>query len=139
MNLELADESQDIGGTVEICIEADKNQQNTDDLCLGFLDESKNPPEWRCEDSCVQEVSNGLFCGETDHFTNFALLLDGTRDDCEDSSEDLIYTWVSVAAIGVALCCICLIVVIIELSYQKKRINIRNTLRYLETVDTPNL
>merc|ERR1712137_1106909 len=44
--------------------------------CLGYLDETLNPPEWTCEDPCVEE-RDGFLCGVTNHFTNFALLLEG--------------------------------------------------------------
>lgn len=64
-----------------------------DDSCLGYIDESKSPPEWVCEDSCL-EVSDGMACGTTDHFTNFAILLDGGGnagfDPCASSSSDYV-------------------------------------------------
>lgn len=75
VNVRLEDENADLGGDVEICIES--TAEANEDLCLGFLDESSNPPKWKCEDPCLQKNSDGLLCGNTDHFTNFALLLNG--------------------------------------------------------------
>ena len=64
-----------------------------DDSCLGFINEEKNPPEWECEDSCIEEDS-GRACGTTRHFTNFAILLDGGKyggATCTSTEEDFIF------------------------------------------------
>lgn len=64
-----------------------------EDSCLGFINEDKNPPEWECEDSCV-EANDGRACGTTRHFTNFAILLDGGKyggSACGSSDEDFIF------------------------------------------------
>ena len=83
-----------LGGDVEICLKA---QTNSKDLCLGYLDESKSPPKWECEDRCLQIDDNDLICGETDHFTNFALLLDGKsgngRSGCDDFDGWITNSW----------------------------------------------
>jgi hypothetical protein len=57
--------------SVEICFPGVEYQT---DSCLSFLDESKNPPQWKCEDECL-ETRNNLLCGSTTHFTVFAILL----------------------------------------------------------------
>lgn len=48
-----------------------------DDLVLGYLDETKSPPEWKVEDSgvdkCLDSDRDNLFCGTTDHLTTFIL------------------------------------------------------------------
>ena len=41
--------------------------------CLGYLDETRNPPEWKCQDSALKKDSGGYLCGTTDHFTIFTL------------------------------------------------------------------
>ena len=88
LSVRLEDNLTLLGETVEICIEPNQDNADEDDLCLGFLDESLQPPEWICEDSELVEKFNGLFCGNTNHFTNFALLLDGgNNDDCDDSCD----------------------------------------------------
>lgn len=76
VNITLAQEGEDgvsqrLGGHIEICLRPfEMDRQH----CLGYLDESRRPPEWRCQDVCLQEKS-GLMCGRTDHLTAFALLL----------------------------------------------------------------
>lgn len=50
--------------------------------CLGYIDETVDPPKWVCEDPCVKRV-DGTVCGQTSHFTSFAILLDGGLSDLE--------------------------------------------------------
>jgi len=50
--------------------------------CLGYIDESVNPPKWVCEDPCLRRDGNTV-CGKTDHFTSFAILLNGALPDDE--------------------------------------------------------
>ena len=63
-----------VSSSIEICLatpqDSDKN------VCLGYIDESKVPPEWVCEDKCLNSKDNYL-CGKTDHLTSFALLFQG--------------------------------------------------------------
>ena len=75
--------------SVEICFGVDSNL-NEEDYCLGFIDESSNPPKWVCQDECLRKDSNQV-CGETDHFTSFALLLNGGGGGCGSSNADLIF------------------------------------------------
>lgn len=108
LNIFLEDGSE-LSGDVKICIEP-FNSKNSDKLCLGYLDESSNPPKWKCEDECLDENSNGLFCGNTDHFTNFALLLTGNSNKDKCGSLD----WITGSSWGdfililslIAFCCI---------------------------------
>jgi hypothetical protein len=75
-------------GTAQLCFDANQDYE-TSQICLGFLDESVNPPIWKCEDKCLSST-NDLWCGTTTHFTNFAILLTGnTYQDC-DSTWDYI-------------------------------------------------
>ena len=82
---------------IEICIRSDGNEEK-EDLCLGFLNENKNPPEWECQDECLKDSTTqnygyqeSLFCGTSDHLTNFALLLGGSNSNpCGESSQDYI-------------------------------------------------
>jgi len=103
-------------GTVEICLESTSDDS---DQCLGFLDTSVEPVEWRCEDKCPKKRGR-TFCGETDHFTNFALLLGSVgADECESgASDELIFdeAWkdgVLVASVAVGICCICLVILVL--------------------------
>ncbi|MCB9727208.1 MAG: hypothetical protein H6744_21665 [Deltaproteobacteria bacterium] len=68
---------------VELCLTDVSGKVNGDNACLGFLDESTNPPSWKCEDPCLKK-KGGTLCGQTDHFTNFALLLGGGYGGNED-------------------------------------------------------
>lgn len=90
----------------EICLTV--SREVDDSSCLAFIDESKNPPEWRCEDSCLEyDSSTAQACGSTDHFTNFAILLDGGSaggDPCGSSSNDFI-TGVWWGDLLLAACC----------------------------------
>jgi len=111
VNVDLVDLSQNLGGAVEICLKPD-GDADEDNLCLGFLDSSLSPPEWVCEDSCLDETPNGLFCGTTTHFTNFALLLGGTGGSGCDSSSEVYITGkllgdvLLVVGCFVLICCI---------------------------------
>ena len=89
-----------LGGNVQICIAP--QEETNEDLCLGFLDESEIPPKWKCEDPCLDENETGMLCGETDHFTNFALLLSGNaggNSRCGSSSMD----WITGSITGDAI------------------------------------
>jgi len=82
------------------------------------LDEDANPPEWKCQDSCLSYNGNGnQICGETGHFTSFAILL-GSGVGCGDGEDEEVQTiisWLSLAAIIVAVICIILGIVAMEL------------------------
>ena len=67
--------------SVEFCIPVGR-QVDKEDACLGFWDESKSPPEWRCEDRCLKKKNDRTLCGKTEHFTNFAILLSGIDNPC---------------------------------------------------------
>ena len=113
VDFQLSDGSTDLGGDVEICFES--NHNSNDNLCLGYLDESLNPPEWICQDHCLQKNSDGLICGNTDHFTNFALLLSGSGNNANCGDEDY---WITGSGLGdfyLVLSCalFCLIVALI--------------------------
>jgi hypothetical protein len=72
--------------------------QRTQDHCLSYIDTSVKPPVWKCQDDCLTQVSPSFWCGETDHFTNFAVLLSGSKKksstttkigkNCDNSSND---------------------------------------------------
>ncbi len=72
---------------IDVCIRTEAGT-TTDKACLGYLDESTKPPKWTCEDECLTKGNDGLLCGSTSHFTNFAILLVGGRGNetkCTDS------------------------------------------------------
>jgi hypothetical protein len=62
-----------------------------------------------CQDKCLQE-KNQWICGNTDHFTSFAVLLGGSAgggggDECGGSSTEgtSVIVWLSLAAILAAI------------------------------------
>ncbi|MCB9666151.1 MAG: hypothetical protein H6732_18730 [Alphaproteobacteria bacterium] len=65
-----------------VCLQGKRSDEPA---CLGYLDASVSPPVWRCEDPCLDATDDGLYCGTTSHFTNFAILLGGADPDtCKD-------------------------------------------------------
>ena len=111
---------------IEICLFYNGNE-NTEDLCLGYYEESTE--KWICEDECLQNEDDTL-CGESPHLTSFALLLSGgngrnrDNDPCGTDSFQFLYSWLSLAFVGCALCCILFAIIVIELfflqGYKKK-------------------
>jgi hypothetical protein len=100
---------------VELCLSVNVTDENGA-ACLAYLDETVDPPEWKCVDDCLEQKGDQL-CGTTDHFTNFAVLIGGNTgsgssdDPCsgEDTTDaDKTYLWLSLAAvlIAIVLCCI---------------------------------
>ena len=87
---------------------------------MGFFDTSSN--SWVCEDECT-EKSDGLICGETNHLTSFALLLQGKGNSDRCESEDYFYAWLSLGFVGVALILffIAVITAEIRMAYIKRK------------------
>ena len=105
---------------IELCFETD---QNEGDVCLGFYNENE---EWECEDYCLQSTSDGV-CGETDHLTSFALLLDssaGSSDKCGSASTDYTYVYLSAGFVVFAV-----IVVVVGLIIAEARIRVKMRVR----------
>lgn len=72
-DVQSTDGSTQLDQPLEICLQA---EDGAEDGCLGYIDETKNPPEWKCEDDCLDKTG-GFLCGKTSHLTNFAILLGG--------------------------------------------------------------
>jgi hypothetical protein len=58
--------------------------QRPDLLCLAYIDEVTN--EWKCKDTQLQQKSDNsnYYCGKTDHFSSWAVLL--RTSDTQSSS-----------------------------------------------------
>ena len=99
--------------TVQICLQTNK-QENKKDLCLGSYQEATG--EWKCDDPCLKSNKNGLLCGDVDHFTNFAILLNGNGGDGDcDHSESYItgsYDGDLILVIVLLLSCCCLVILV---------------------------
>jgi hypothetical protein len=94
---------------VELCL----NPTSSEDLCLGYYDEFTQ--DWLCEDPCLQQNDDGQLCGKTDHFTNFALLLQTSSDGnnrCGSSegmyiTGDKYYDLLLILSCAGLMCCCC--------------------------------
>ena len=86
------------------------------DQCLGFLNDQG---EWECEDPCLESKGDQL-CGQTTHFTNFALLLGGAAGatGCGSGNFEYTLTYLSVGFIGGALLCILVAMILIEIRFR---------------------
>ena len=92
---------------IEICFELESNVEGS---CLGFYNTKKQPPVWECEDKCLKKKGKSI-CGNSDHLTNFAILLTGNDENaCDDGNfilnnakEDGILIACVVAAVWVCL------------------------------------
>eukprot|EP01094_Clydonella_sp_ATCC50884_P022194 TRINITY_DN5056_c0_g1_i1.p1 TRINITY_DN5056_c0_g1~~TRINITY_DN5056_c0_g1_i1.p1 ORF type:complete len:2061 (-),score=322.90 TRINITY_DN5056_c0_g1_i1:6-6107(-) len=108
-------------GNAEICFQL-SDESTLDNRCLGFFDESSM--KWRCEDRCL-ERKDGLACGRTGHFTNFAVLIGGgggtgSDDPCESENPPTITgspLWDSLLSAFVALGVICICAVFFVISF----------------------
>ena len=91
------------------------------DACLGFVNEETN--EWECADECVEENDEGQFCGETDHFTSFAILLSGGGSNGCDSEDgvDKVITYLSVGFVAVAAIFLFIFLLIAEIVFRIRK------------------
>jgi len=83
-----------------------------------------NPPRWVCQDPCLSENDDGLLCGKTDHFTNFALLLQGNGRGGSSACDSTIDEWLTGVWYGdlilILLCVLVMVgigIFIISISY----------------------
>ena len=128
----------DLPGEVEICL----NVTTKDDIevgclslfclfvllilkiqktCLSYFDESTQ--EWKCEDSCLEKNDQGQYCGSTAHFTSFAILLQGKKNDCNKDEDELdqVVGYLSIAGVSMAIIFIIGSIVIYEIYFQHKK------------------
>ena len=118
-----------------LCLTVD--DVNRDDSCLAYLDE--NSGDWLCEDRCLDTMNDQL-CGDTDHFTNFAVLFDGIAsggNPCGETPNPYIFDelWkdlvLLVSFVGFAICCFLFVILasycqccsflLLGASYQRKQ------------------
>ena len=109
---------------VEICFELATSEE--DDACLAYWDTRLTG--WKCEDKCMQR--KGKFtCGDTDHFTNFAILLAGLGGDaCSDDDENSVIIWLSCAFIILAISIVLLSILVIEIRVRIEANQLKNDL-----------
>lgn len=93
------------GEELEVCFSTE--DFDSDEVCLGFYNDDG---VWECQDYCLSLTTGSdgedLLCGNTPHLTNFALLLSdeaGSESRCGSSSLDLLYVYLSIGAVGLAI------------------------------------
>jgi hypothetical protein len=103
-----------------LCFERPKNFSSSKDknVCLSFYDEARK--KWKCEDECLANVANrSVLCGQSDHLTNFALLLSGSSggngNPCISASQDNTLAWISLGLVAGAILIVALSVIVIEI------------------------
>lgn len=104
------------GEKVQLCLDV-PNPNKKDKSCLAYLDETKNPPEWKCVDKCLKSSNGSQLCGDTDHFTSFAVLFEGT-DNSERCDYDATLSWISLGAIIGAILCCCFWIPVLEIYHR---------------------
>lgn len=119
---------------VQICIQENSADVGKD-ACLGYWDTEQS--RWRCEDPCLESQDNeNMWCGETNHFTSFALLLNGNRgsDPC-DGDTGYTLAWISLGFIIGAIAIFMIAALAIEVYYQYHRSKRRTTQMTVEITD----
>lgn len=115
---------------IELCL-GELRGEDTNDVCLGFFDEETG--DWECEDCSVQHRGAST-CGQTDHLTNFAILLNSNdrSQKCETDS-DLLFAWLSLGFVLAAIILIIIAIALIELWYLSKDFKKYRTLALIRT------
>ena len=117
---------------VEVCLNVPSNTDSKD-ACLSFLNDNN---EWECEDKCLSTDKSStnnesIFCGETNHFTTFSILLTGTNTNC-DNSNDNINSTITILSIAFICCAIVVVIVgiiFIEIHYRRTAHEVENILK----------
>ena len=121
------EEITDFDDPIEICFETDEDEG---DVCLGFFNDDQ---KWECEDYCL-DAKDGSLCGETEHLTNFALLLSNvdSSDRCGSGSTNYVILYLSIALVVVAILSVVVVAVTFEVRVRWNSLVLENTFRDLE-------
>ena len=98
-----------------ICLTPSNSTKKGESQCLSYFDEIKK--KWECQDKCLTTTKGNQLCGQTDHLTNFALLLSGNsggEDPCRSDSRNYVLSWISLGLVAGAVVIVAISVVIIE-------------------------
>ena len=129
-----------LDSSLTICLALLNETKKGKKVCLSYYNERKN--KWICEDECLTTVAfkgsnvfNGtkgehILCGQTDHLTNFALLLTGTdtEDPCQSGRHNTL-AWISLGMVGGAVLLVSFSVLVVELHFRWGRIKLDRQLR----------
>ena len=123
----------DLDSALTICLPR-PNNTNPRDLCLGYFRDGKD--QWRCEDLCLIRRGNEL-CGQTDHLTNFALLIMGNLNDdpCSTEIGHNVLAWISLGLVGLAILFVVIGVCLIEVRYRYVRYKINTVFFAVENLE----
>ena len=108
-----------------ICLALANETKKTERICLSYYDEQRG--KWRCEDNCLvtnRTREDNLLCGQTDHLTNFALLLSAKgsqADPCQSNQADTTLSWLSFGLIlgSILLVSLCGLVIELQIRYRR--------------------
>ena len=106
---------------------------------MGYLDENN---EWVCEDECISSDNNGKYCGTTDHFTSFAILLDGgsgTGGCGSDDGINEIISYLSLAFIILAIILVAIAGTVYEIYFRSIKAYKRRNMNRLLTRTTSQM
>ena len=133
-----------------VCLSPTLKPKKGDKVCLSYYEERKG--KWICEDECLTTVASkgtnasnrrsqieNLLCGQTDHLTNFALLLSGSEKEDQDpcgSSKDNTLAWVSLGMVGGAILLVALSAVAVEFYIRWRQSQLNRQLEKLFTQQT---
>ena len=108
-------------GLVEICFSVEKLQ--LEDSCLAYVNKKIT---WDCVDETLTHADNGLVCGKTFHFTNFAILLTGRVGGDDDlTTTEKVIAWLALACIIVAIVIVFISIIVIEIQARRRAAKIK--------------
>ena len=106
-----------------ICLTPSNSTKKGESQCLSYFDEKKE--KWKCQDECLTTTRDNQLCGQTDHLTNFALLLSGNSGGgghpCRSDSQSFVLSWASLGLVAVAVLIVAIFALIIEVCIRWKR------------------
>ena len=116
-----------------ICFPRPNVTRKSERVCLSFFNERK--AKWECEDECLTTTDNAgdTVCGQTDHLTNFALLLMGgssqkDQDPCQSVSQNETLSWISLGMVIGAILIVAVGVVAVEVRTRVERTRLEGVL-----------
>ena len=113
----------ELDSLLTICLSRPNQTKKGKRVCLGYYEEMSS--KWKCQDECLTTGGGAnLLCGQTDHLTNFALLLSGAggqNEPCQSFSRNNTLPWVSLGMVAGAVVIVLLFSVIIEINIRWRK------------------
>jgi hypothetical protein len=123
-----------LDSSLTICLPRLKRHQK-EEACLSYFDDPLN--KWRCEDRCLTSYrlpnNEILWCGQTTHLTNFALLLGSTNeyDPCSSQLLNPTISWLSLGFVLGAILIVSLISATIDMRIRARVTRIKTFVKEL--------